>query len=393
MRNLKMILLITTILAGCKKPYNPPAISVTNNYLVIEGVINSGPDSTVIKLSRTVNLSSAVTVNPVLHAILTVESDQNNSYALTETAKGNYVSAGLGLDNSRQYRLRIKTPDNRQYLSDFVPVKVTPPIDSIGFNITSVGDTGIQIYANTHDPNNNTHYYRWDYDETWRFHSLYTSYYYSIGVPVPVTYFPLRTAAQRVDSCFGNDVASNIVLGSSAKLTQDVIYQAPIINIPSTSEKIETKYSILVRQYALTSGAYTFWQNLKTNTEKLGSIFDAQPSQIDGNIHNINNAAEPVIGYLSVCTVQTKRVFIRRAQLPLSWETVYPYTCGIDSNYFSNPRDGRNDVQLSLLRIPNSNIPLYPMYTGNSVIGFFSAPIDCADCTIRGATQKPAFWK
>jgi len=76
-----MILLITTILAGCKKPYNPPAISVTNNYLVIEGVINSGPDSTVIKLSRTVNLSSAVTVNPVLHAILTVESDQNNSYA------------------------------------------------------------------------------------------------------------------------------------------------------------------------------------------------------------------------------------------------------------------------------------------------------------------------
>jgi len=393
MRNLKMILLVTAIFAGCKKPYNPPAVSVTNNYLVVEGVINSGSDSTVIKLSRTVNLASAVTVNPVLHAALTVESDQNNSYALSETTHGNYVSAGLNLDNTRKYRLRIKTPDNRQYVSDFVPVKVTPPIDSIGFNITSIDGAGIQIYANTHDPNNTTHYYRWDYDETWRFHSLYTSYYYSIGVPVPVTYFPLRTAAQRVDSCFGNDVASNIVLGSSAKLTQDVINQAPIISIASTSEKIETKYSILVRQYALTNDAYIFWQNLKTNTEKLGSIFDAQPSQINGNIHNTNNATEPVIGYISVSTVQTKRIFITRAQLPASWETVYPYTCGIDSNYFSNPRSGGNDVLLSLLRIPNSNIPLYPMFKGNSVIGFLSAPIDCADCTIRGTTQQPGFWK
>ncbi len=393
MRNLKVILLVTTIFAGCKKPYNPPAITVTNNYLVVEGVINSGSDSTVIKLSRTVKLSSTIAKNPVPHAILTVEGDQNNSYTLTETTNGNYVAAGLNLDNTRQYRLRIKTPDNKQYLSDFVPVKVTPPIDSIGFNITSVGGAGIQIYANTHDPNNNTHYYRWDYDETWRFHSLYTSYYYSIGVPVPVTYFPLRTAAQRIDSCFGNAVASNIVLGSSAKLTQDVIYQAPIITIASTSEKIEIKYSILLRQYALTSAAYIFWQNLKNNTEKLGSIFDAQPSQINGNIHNINDASDPVIGYISVCTVQTKRVFITRAQLPPSWEPVYPYTCGIDSNYFSNPRDGRNDVQLSLLRIPNSNIPLYPMFMGNNIIGFLSSTIDCADCTIRGTTQQPPFWK
>src|SRR5258708_36172987 len=105
-----LFLIITTV--GCRKPYNPPAITTPNGYLVVEGVINSGADSTFIKLSHSVNISSKVTTNAVLGAVITVESDTNVIYPLTETTNGNYVSAGLNLDISGQYRLRIKTPDN-----------------------------------------------------------------------------------------------------------------------------------------------------------------------------------------------------------------------------------------------------------------------------------------
>jgi hypothetical protein len=382
------MLLIAIIFAGCKKPYDPPAVGATNNYLVVEGVINSGSDSTIIKLSRTVKLSSNVIINPEQNAIVTVESDQNGVYPLAETARGCYTAAGLNLDNTRNYRLRIKTVSNQQYLSDFVPVKVTPPIDSIGFKVVNIGGTGIQIYANAHDPNNNTRYYRWDYDETWQFHSFYESQRVSNGRQIGQ-----RTPAQMIYYCFGNTVSSNIVLGSSAKLKQDIIYQTPITTIASTSEKIETKYSILLRQYALTGEAFTFWQNLKNNTEQLGSIFDAQPSQINGNIHNLNNAAEPVIGYISVCTVQTKRVYITKDQLPPSWDTLYPYTCKQDSNYYYNPRNGENDVLLNLWRIPNDDIPTNQLFNGNDSIGYFSSTIGCVDCRLRGTTQQPAFWR
>jgi hypothetical protein len=221
-----LFLLITT--AGCRKPYNPPAITTPNGYLVVEGVINSGSDSTFIKLSHTVNISSKVTANAVLGAVITVESDKNVIYPLTETTNGNYVSAGLNLDISGQYRLRIKTPNNKQYLSDLVPVKVTPPIDSIGYNIVTVPDTGIQVYANTHDPNNNTRYYRWDYNEDWEFHSKYISNFISTGYALV-----LRTPDQYVSICYNNDVSSDIVLGSSAKLSKDLIYQNPVIFISS----------------------------------------------------------------------------------------------------------------------------------------------------------------
>ncbi|HEY8780989.1 MAG TPA: DUF4249 domain-containing protein [Mucilaginibacter sp.] len=383
MRRLTYISVLIISMMGCRKPYSPPAITGKGSYLVVEGVINSGTDSTVIKLSRTVNVSSKVTANPVTGAALAVESDQNAIYPLTETANGNYVSAGLNLDISRQYRLSIKTSDNKQYLSDLVPVNVTPPIDSIGYNIVTTADTGIQIYVNTHDANNNTRYYRWDYDEAWAFHAKYASNFISDGSAIFA-----RTRAQYMFFCFTNDVSGVIVLGSSAKLQQNVIYQNPIIFIPSASEKLESKYSILLREYALTADAYSFWVNLKKNTEQLGSIFDAQPSQIKGNIHSTTNPQEPVIGYISACTVSSKRIFISNSQLP-NWVPTYPYQCNLDttgkgSGIYIHDLIVNPQTFFIIDGIPSAFNPSRYTFTESNA---------CVDCTIRGTKTQPAFWR
>jgi hypothetical protein len=49
-------------------------------------------------------------------------------------------------------------------------------------------------------------------------------------------------------------------------------------------ERISSRYSTLVRQFAISPNTYNYWQNLK-NTEQLGTLFDAQPSQLVGNAH------------------------------------------------------------------------------------------------------------
>ncbi|WP_428328182.1 DUF4249 domain-containing protein [Mucilaginibacter sp.] len=387
MRNWKQILLLTIIFAGCKKAYNPPAITAPNSYLVVEGVINTN-DSTIVKLSRTVNLSSKVTTNPVSNAVLTIESDANDTYSLNEIVTGKYAFGGFPLDNTHKYRLRIKTPDNQEYLSDFVAVKVTPPIDSVGFTTTG---NGLQIYANTHDPKNSTRYYRFDYDETWQFHSKYFSNYVSNGVSIEG-----RTADQDIYHCFASDVSSTIIIGSTAKLTADVLYQQPVTNIISTSEKIETKYSILLREYALTADAYKFWDNLKKNTEQLGSIFDAQPSQISGNIHNTAKPAEPVVGYISAGTVSSKRIFISYTQLPQTWLPAYPdATCSQDSIWYDTPHSHFNGVAAYLIPLPAAEIPVSGIFAQGSPspVGYLSSSVECVDCTLRGTKTQPAFWK
>jgi hypothetical protein len=373
---------------SCRKPYNPPAIAFPGSYLVVEGVINAN-GLTTVKLSRTVNLNSNITANPLTGATVAILGSQNNTYPLTETTTGTYLSDSLNLNNALQYRLSIKTADNGQYLSDFETVQITPPIDSIGFNVSASGSPGINVYANTHDPTNNIHYFRWSYEETWEFHAKYASTYITNGFAI----VPRPLNLERY-YCFANDTSSDIVLGSSAKLVKDVIYQNTVAFIPSSSEKIEVEYSILLHQYALTGDAYNFWTNLKTNTEQLGSIFDAQPSNINGNIHNVNNPTEPVIGYISVNTVQTKRVFISENQLPQSWVTAYPYDCTLDSNYFAQPPTGRyNQVLTNLIPLGSSQIPVQQMFYQGQFAGYMSSTIDCTDCTLQGTQTEPSFWK
>jgi len=385
MRSNYIFLILIAALISCKKPFIPSVTSSAQSYLVVEGVINSGQDSTIIKLSRTVLLSGKTASKPELNATVTVESDHQAVYPLPGTGNGEYAVAALKLDNTRQYRLRIKTAAGKEYLSDFVAVKINPSIDSVGFDVQS---KGLQLYVNTHDPNNNTHYYRWDYQETWLFHAKYGSAYITNGTSIVP-----RTQAQNITTCFGNEASTSILLASSAKLKQDIIYQNPITQVPAISEKLESKYSILVKQYALTEGAYNFWVNLKKNTEQLGSIFDAQPSSANGNIHCITDPSEPVIGYISVTNVQQKRIFIANGQLPQDWIPTYPYSCELDSAFFCRGTSCQNDVAQFMIPSGSTEIPINAIYSGPVVIGYLGSDRECADCTIRGVVKQPAFWK
>jgi hypothetical protein len=381
---------------GCRKPYNPPAIATRGSYLVVEGVINSGPDSTVIKLSKTVNLSGTTTANPVLNAAVTVESNQNTSYPLIAKGNGRYVLNGLYLNSAYQYRLRIVTPGD-EYVSDFVSVLNSPPLDSVNYVIKT---NGLNIYTNTHDPANIVKYYRWDYQETWIFHSTFSSGFYSNGDTVLT-----RTPGQEVYTCWGSDTSSTIVLNSTAVLVKSVVVNNPLTFIDSTSEKLGTEYSIMVRQYALTGDAYNFWTNLKKNTEQLGSIFDAQPSQINGNIHSVTNPSEPVIGYISVGSTSNVRIFIHNQQLPAWLPTpAYPdcinelgsfyyvyYPPNLGATIPVNQVDQYINYNKGaiLYQIPVSVIEK----PGGQITGYTAAPPECVDCTLRGTNIQPSFWK
>jgi hypothetical protein len=380
---------VVLIWLGCKEKYTPPETSTNNSYLVVEGNIAGGADSTIIKLSRTVKINATTNVAEQ-YAKVTVEDDQNNSYPLKETLiKGTYGIPAIGLVDSRKYRLRIAAINGEQYLSDYVAVKNAPPIDSVGYKIT---DDGISIYANTHDATNKTRYYRWDYEEAWKFHTTYFSVWKTDGkkiVPLPVSEYKFY--------CFGSHNSNTIIVNSSNKLTQDVLYQAPVLGIPKGEEKLQMRYSILLKQYALTDDAYKFWDLLKTNSQNLGSIFDAQPSQSIGNIHCTSNPAAVAIGFISAGAVQRKRIFIDRAELPAGWATVDPYKCKADTMLFCRVVLGVgciNEVAANLIPIDALVFPVDEARTDAGVLnGYLASSRPCIDCTTRGKLAQPAFWK
>src|SRR3712207_6958843 len=47
-----------------------------------------------------------------------------------------------------------------------------PPRSTL-FPYTTLFRSGVTIFVNTHNPENNTRYYRWEFDETWENRSVY----------------------------------------------------------------------------------------------------------------------------------------------------------------------------------------------------------------------------
>jgi hypothetical protein len=384
-------ILALTFIYGCKRYYAPPMITANSNYLVVEGTIVAAGDSTIINLSRTVNLSNQTTNNPELNASVTVEGDQNVSYAIPMTDSGKYTAAPLNLDNAHKYRLKIVTTNGETYTSDYEPVVTTPPLDTLGYDITG---NGLNVYASTHDPSNNVRYYRWDYSETYIYISpLHSTFKYVKNVYDSLESVP-RKPNEYIDTCYVPLNSNVVLLNSTAALSKSVINKAPITQVPKDSEKILHRYSIIVREYGLTPDAYNFWLNLSKNTDKIGTIFDAQPSEIATNIHCTSNPALPVVGYISVGTVSQKRIFIDRSQLPV-WPVPPESGCKTYGYCWIRAIPPPFEFTLGYL------VPFGPIMPGGCgappVPGWDVEVADntCADCRIHlgGKTQKPAFWK
>ncbi|CAN5535904.1 DUF4249 domain-containing protein [soil metagenome] len=378
--------LLVLLAAGCKEKYDLPFSSPATGYLVIEGVLTTGPDSTHIELSRT-NKINATQKQYEDKALVQVEGDDNSTQILPQTSSGVYSTA-LALKNTGKYRLRIKTMAGKEYLSDFAAVKTTPAIDSISWQRTA---DGVRLFFNTHDPTNNTRYYLWNYLETWEFHSAFQSFlkYDSKMLPNgsststvsfldPISNLPDST----VYKCWSNASSTNILIGSSVKLTNDVIYQQPFLLIPKADRRISVLYSINVKQYGLTKDAYEFLDKMKKNTEGTGSIFDPQPSQLNGNISCVSDPAEPVIGFISIASLQEKRVFISNSQVPL-----WGFSNLCQEDVVKNIPDSIAVAQ-GVGQVPTAPLEM----NGLSIVTFGASNPACVNCTLSGSNVKPGFW-
>ena len=305
-------MVIILMFAHCKQVYDPQIAAANTRLLVVEGFINSGAGSTTIRLSRTGDFKDTA-IRPELGSQVNIEGDDGSKFALAGNANGEYSISQLTLINSVKYRLHIRTTNGKEYISAYTAVRYTPPIDSISWQREN---DGVQIYVNTHDDQNSTKYYLWTYTETWEFHSPYLSYLDWQRDPVThdVTDLMGRMNTDSIYKCWKTQNSTNLLLGSSEKLGIDKIF-LPIRYIEPKSEELSVRYYIELRQYALSHEAYLFYQKLKKNTEELGSLFDPQPSELQGNIRCATDPNESVIGYVEVSKEEKANIFIANSEV------------------------------------------------------------------------------
>lgn len=369
---LSAVLLIALLQTACKEPFTPEVDKKNMNLLVVEGNISDGTAPTTVRLSRTAEVGD-VTYSVETNALVWVEDEQASRYYLPGKNDGTYTAVLAGLSAEKKYRLRIQVGGS-DYASEFVTMKRTPPIDQVGW---VKGASGVSIGVSTHDSQGSTRYYRWEYSHTWEFRSPYISTidYQNRAIVDRPNYMDIY-------KCWKSENSTLILIGSSASLSQDVIKDFRLLNIPANSWQLSVLYSVLVRQYAMSEAEYKYWQKIKKNTEEIGSIFDPQPSEIPGNVKCLTRPEEQVLGFVGASVPQEKRIFISADEVR-PWH--YQQDCAM-VDVSADPDSLESAFGYNMAE------PLEKYITEKGQTRYTGTSTMCVDCTLRGTNIKPSFW-
>lgn len=375
------IFLIFSMATSCKEPFSPEIDPSNRDLLVVEGHLAIGEESTFV-LSRTGDLNDPQARKPEANVKMLVEDAGNTVVQASSDKNGVCSLPTQNLLPTKNYRLRMIRPNGKIYETDYLENKAAPEIDHVNFEVEG---EGFKIHLSTHDPSNRTKFYSWKYVETWEIRSPIISYWELTRAGIVE-----RDQSINMTRCWQGNASSSILLGSTERLSEDLLSRVPITFIPGTSIKLGYTYSILVSQFAMTREGYQYLEAMKKNTEEIGTIFDPQPTELRGNIKCVSNQNEVVIGYISSGAVSKKRIFIRPFDRPRYWG-------GYRDNLFCTPKIIHGSkVMEALLRdslIEYRSILADPFNPQIADTTYTMTTRTCVDCRSRGGSNiKPSYW-
>ena len=384
MKGIKGVIFVFLFLFGvaCLKPYKPEIHIESEGYLVVEGVVDIFDGKGQIVLSRTKSLDAVNQNTAESGAEVWIEGENGSRLFFEEKTKGVYIGNFENYSPELQSRLTIITKDNQEYQSDYVPFKVSPEIDSLTWE---ANDEGLSFFVDTHDDKGETRYYRWEFLETSEYNSMFASKgIYNDSLQELVE---RDQDTQNIYICWKEERSRSVILSNTTHLTEDIISHKKIVTLAPDSWKHRFKYSILAKQYAITLEEYDYWQNIQQSNENVGSIFDAQPSNVGSNIRCITTPESPVFGYFSFGKSSQTREFVSAFELP-TWNRGYniPYTCEPSDEVFVPLQEFYADPYAY-------PIVLIVYSPSGAMIGITTADTECVDCSFagRGSTVRPDY--
>ena len=311
-------------LSGCIERIELDESLAGMRLLVVDGEVTNTAGPYRVKLSYTSPTLEAFRGDALSGAEVSIADSEDQRTQLAESAfdPGTYEtdSATFRGKTNETYTLYITTPEGKRYASRPETMPEASSIDSVFFRLNSrpeinvldevVSEWGLQFYVSAGNNRDQTVYYRWKWVETFQFPT-------AIIPPGPPNSVP--------STCYLTTSPAQIInLASTRGLRRNRIEQQKLNFVTIATRQLQVRYSLLVQQYSLTEQAYTFWQNVQTQQESGRSIFDPPPSPIGGNIYNVDNEQELVLGYFQAAALTEKRIFVNRSEVPESPDGRFP---------------------------------------------------------------------
>lgn len=313
MRRTGFYILLLLLLSTCREIIDLEADRQLGQ-LVVYGHIDNGEDDFYVQISRTSSLPYQYI--PEIGARVTLLDDQGNEGFYERTNEDGlwiYDRNSMRIIPGRSYRLRVRTANGQVYESreEQIPLARAIPDISVEFKQVTInaGSAGsivtrnvMDIYAETFLLSPSADYYlRWLSIQTFRLNPT--------DFPDPFSSVP--------PPCFVNREIQpqKIPLFTSAGFSGDIIPKQQLGRI-EIDYAFNNKNIITVKTFSQTRDAYEFYRKVGITLNNTGSLFDIPPASIPGNVYNVENPAEEILGYFDAASIELRRVTVTRDDFP-----------------------------------------------------------------------------
>ncbi len=347
--------------------------------IVIEGTVTNELKQHQIKLSQAFAIDTAGP-NPLSGANIKVRG--NSEYIFKETEPGIYISRdSFAAQTGVNYQLNILA-NGEEYESAPMQLTSTSSIGELEANrIDYRGENGVAITLNNQSSTGTASYYRYEYIETLKFNSNYSK----IKDLILVDGEPVEIIKQREEyTCYQTNDSQEILLATTNSLSEDSVNHLLIKFISSDDPSLSNRYSLFVKQFVISRDAYTYYKILEELSGSDNLFSQSQPGFFAGNIANINDPEEKVIGYFDISSVTTKRTYFNYGD--------FYNPQGIRPRFVSFARceETLPDISTLISQI-EQNLVRWSSTTLSG--GIQVVPRSCVDCTVFGTNEKPEFWE
>lgn len=377
------LLLSGLCLAGCMEEYWPELGERYDKVLVVDGSITNLPGPYMVRLSLSTGLENP-TFETLTGYTVIISDDAGNSEELHSAIPGIYQTSPGGIQGvpGRSYTITITSPNGKIYSSS--PEKLEEPVevDTIRAEYETQENLdydhlleGYRFYITTAPADRDTVFFLWRLKGTYQYNANHYIKYIFDGELRPFTQFDsLRT-------CWATYQIPEIFTQNTAHVSTPFLANYPLHFVNTEDKKLSVRYSLLAEQYVISARAHEYWDNLREQSAELGSLYTVQPFQVRGNIENINDPDELVLGYFMAASVTDYRIFVDRP-----WYARF--------HYLTECFMIKGDISYKLW----SMIAHWPVYLTATYTEYGQNPAlpvsqECVDCTKSGGTIiKPEFW-
>ena len=395
--------LLTIVFIRCVEPYEPELIDYEST-LVVDGFYNNSDSPSTVVISRSFGYKED-TPEYIDNAQITIEDDQGVAITLLPMGYGSYETDPLihKGEIGRSYRLLINIPGGSHYASGWETMLAVSPIGDVETeyqerernNPNAKDQKGVQVFLSNEDAEHDVSFYKWEFEETYQYTLAFPPEIDAIFESNPgsgqdsIIIIPRQLLQGRI--CYKTEYSKSITTGSSEGLSENKISRLPFTFISNETLRLFIRYSMLLKQFSITKEYHENLRKIAEVNQTSGSLFDPIPNEIFGNIKNIDNDREPVLGYFGVGGVSEKRIFIERSDLPLKFFGSFEDRCASDTipldfkHLYSRVKAGNFALSKfdRIVEGPSAGTP----------IGYILAKPLCVFCTASDATnQAPDFW-